>query len=240
MKPWLGRRILRALLPKGAALRLRQEWIARQIAKGGGHLENEIFILPQLVQSTDVCWDIGANAGMYTVALSKLARKVIAFEPVPHNFSTLQQATTLAGLPNVELHRLAISDRPGRARFSVPVDQGFYGGYYMAALHDEGELEVEADTIDGLIAKGFAEPHFIKCDVEGAEARVVNGAKALIARRPPIWLLESLDGGVLPLMESLGYTAHVRTADNTLTRVSASRPDVRNYIFRVSSPASTA
>jgi FkbM family methyltransferase len=231
MKPWLGRRILRALLPKSAALRLRQEWIARQIARGGSHLEAEVFILPQLVQRTDVCWDIGANAGMYTVALSKLARKVIAFEPVPHNFSTLQQATKLAGLPNVELHRMAISDQRGRARFSVPVDQGFYGGYYMAGFHEQGELEVEADTIDGLIAKGFEEPDFIKCDVEGAEARVIRGAKALIARRRPIWLLESLDGSALSLMESMGYAAHVRTADNTLARVSASRTDVRNYIF---------
>jgi len=231
MEPFPGRRLLRALLPKSVALRLRQEWIARQIAKGGGHLEADIFLLPQLVKPTDVCWDIGANAGMYTVALSKLARAVVAFEPVPHNFATLREVKRLAKLPNVELHQLAISDAKGHARFSVPVNQGFYGGYYMAAFHDQGELEVETETIDSLVSQGAVEPDFIKCDVEGAEIRVVEGARQLILRRPPIWLLETFDSNVLSLLESLGYTAFVRASDNTLTEAEGLRIDCRNYIL---------
>lgn len=231
MKPFPGRRLLRALLPRAVALRLRQEWIARQIAKGGGHLENEVLLLSHLVKPGDVCWDIGANAGMYTVPLSKLARRVFAFEPVPHNFSTLRQVVKRAGLSNVELHRLAISDAVGGARFSVPVEQGFYGGYYMAAFHEQGELEVEVETIDHLIAHGVAEPDFIKCDVEGAEVKVIEGARALIKRRPPVWLLETFDEHVLSLMESLGYTTYIRAPDNTLAVAGGLRSDYRNYIF---------
>jgi FkbM family methyltransferase len=226
-----ARRLLRRLLPKPVALRLRQEWIARTVAAGGGHLEGEVFVLPTLVKPGDVCWDIGANAGMYTVALSKLARQVIAFEPVPHNFDTLRQATRLARLTNVELHAMAISDSRGRARFSVPVEQGFYGGYYMAAFHDTGELEVATETVDSLIAQGLAEPDFIKCDVEQAEERVVNGSRDLIRRRPPIWLLEALEPPLVSLMESLGYVTYIRAADNTLCRASGWRDDYRNYIF---------
>jgi len=230
MKPWLGRRILRALLPRPVALRLRQEWLARQVARGKGHREGEIQLLPQLVKPTDVCWDIGANTGTYTIALSRLASKVVAFEPVPHSFNTVRQVTKLAGLHNVELHRLAMSDVKGHARFSVPAE-GFYGGFYLAAFDDQGDLDVETDTIDGVIAQGAADPDFIKCDVEGAETRVIEGARRLLARRRPIWLLETFDATVLPLMESFGYTTHARSADNTLTRVSEFSERSRNYIF---------
>jgi FkbM family methyltransferase len=230
MKPWLGRRILRRVLPKSVALRLRQEWLARQVASGKGHREGEIELLPQLVKPDFVCWDIGANTGTYTIALSRLAARVIAFEPVPHSFATVRQVVALAHLRNVELHTLAMSDMKGRARFSVP-SEGFYGGYYLASFDDAGELEVETDTIDGLIGRGVPEPDFIKCDVEGAEKRVIAGARGLLARRTPGWLLETFDPTVLPLMESFGYATHVRTAGNTLKRVSAFDERSRNYVF---------
>jgi FkbM family methyltransferase len=227
----VGRRILRAILPKSIALRLRQEWIARRVAGGKAHIENEVTLLPQFVGSSSVCWDIGANVGMYTVALSPLARRVIAFEPVPHSLGTLRQVIRLAGLKNVDVHALALSDATGTARFSVPVNQGFYGGYYIAAFHDQGELEVRTSSIDALIRDGLPEPDFIKCDVEGAETQVINGARGLLSRARPVWLLETFEPSVLPLMESLGYAAHIRTPDNTLARVSAVRDDCRNYIF---------
>jgi FkbM family methyltransferase len=230
MKPWLGRRILRRLLPKPLALRLRQEWLARQVAGGKGHREGEIDLLPQLVTPDSICWDIGANTGTYTIAMSRLAAKVIAFEPVPHSFATVREVVGLARLQNVELHTVAMSDVRGHARFSVP-SEGFYGGYYLASFDDAGELEVETDTIDGLIERGLPEPDFIKCDVEGAEKRVIAGARGLVARRRPIWLLETFDPSVLPLMESFGYTTHVRTAGNTLKRVSAFDERSRNYVF---------
>ena len=189
----LGRRILRAILPKGVALRLRQEWIARRVAGGRAHIENEVKLLPQFVGSSSVCWDIGANVGMYTVALAPLARRVIAFEPVPHSLGTLRQAIRLAGLKNVDVHALAMSDTTGTARFSVPVNQGFYGGYYIAAFHEEGELEVRTSTIDALIRGGLPAPDFIKCDVEGAETQVINGARDFLSRARPVWLLETFE-----------------------------------------------
>jgi FkbM family methyltransferase len=163
--------------------------------------------------------------------MAKLAREVVAFEPVPHNFSTLRQAVGLARLSNVRLETIAVSDAAGHARFSVPVDQGFYGGFYMAAFHDHGELEVETDTVDRLVTRGFPEPDFIKCDVEGAEIRVIEGAKAVIARRKPVWLLETFDAAVLHRMQSLGYAAHVRTSENALIVVDGLREGYRNYIL---------
>jgi FkbM family methyltransferase len=223
------RRALRAVLPRPLALRLRREWLARRVVRGKGYKERDVDLLPQLLKPTDICWDIGANSGTYTAPMARLAAQVFAFEPVPHNFEILDAVKKLGRLHNVTARRLAISDVSGTARMSIPAD-GFYGGYYMAALDDGGTLEVQTATVDGLIADGVPEPDFIKCDVEGAEARVVHGAQSVIARRHPIWLLETFEDAVLALMESQGYSAHVHAEDGRIVRVGA-RTEARNYLF---------
>jgi FkbM family methyltransferase len=225
----IARRILRALLPRPIALFARRHWLARRVAAGTGNEERDVQLLPQLVRPTDVCWDIGANSGMYTIPLSRLCSKVFAFEPVPHNLDILRLATRIARAGNVVIRGLAISDANGQARMTVPV-HGFYGGFYLAGLNAAGNLPVTTATIDSLIASGLPAPDFIKCDVEGAEDRVINGARALIAARHPIWLLETFDESVLTLMASLGYTARVYTEDSRLVAVTR-RTDARNYIF---------
>jgi FkbM family methyltransferase len=182
------RRAMRHLLPQAVSLRLRREWLGRRVGAGKGHFEDDVRLLKTYVNPADVCWDIGANTGTYTLHLSRLASKVFAFEPVPHNLDILQDVKRRAQLENVVISRLALSDRVGRGTMTIPVD-GFYGGFYLARLDAAGELEIETSTIDALIASGVPEPDFIKCDVEGAESRVLDGARALIARRRHIWLL---------------------------------------------------
>src|SRR5262249_49840783 len=90
--------------------------------------------------------------------------------------------------------------------------------------------DVELSTVDALIANGVPEPDFIKCDVEGAESRVIAGARDLIARRHPTWLLETFEDEVLTQLCSLGYDAHVRDSHGRLVPVTA-RVDERNYWF---------
>ena len=226
----IARRFLRRLLPQRVALRLRREWLARQIAVGKGpHFENDIPLLQSFVKPTDVCWDIGANAGTYTLHLSRLAAQVIAFEHVPHNLEILRDLTKRAQLTNVVVRPLALSDEVGRAKMAVPVE-GFYGGFYMASFHRDGPFDVATSTIDALIAEGVPEPDFIKCDVEGAEHLVLDGAQALLARRHPIWLLETFRDDIVPRMLSLGYTAHSRDSHDRLVEVT-SRVRERNYWF---------
>jgi FkbM family methyltransferase len=223
------RRTLRRLLPRSVALQIRRAWLGRRIAGGKGHFEDDVPLLETYVNSTDICWDIGANNGTYTLHLSKLARKVFAFEPVPHSAAILQDVKRLASLDNVVVSGVALSDRVGRAKMTVPVD-GFYGGFYLARLDRAGELDVELSTVDALIASGIPEPDFIKCDVEGAESNVIAGARELIARRHPIWLLETFDDDVVTLLRSLGYDAFVRDEHNRLVEVLV-RVHERNYWF---------
>ena len=218
------------MLPAPVALFMREIWIARQVVAGRAHLETDVAVLDTFVSPSDVCWDIGANSGTYTLALAKLAREVLAFEPVPHNERILRRVKDLARLSNVQIETCAVSDRGGPARMSVPTE-GFYGGYYMASLDNKGSVIVQTATVDGLIAEGLKEPDFIKCDAEGAEARIVNGARGLIARRPPIWLLETFEDDLFDLMHSLGYTAYLCTPSREIVPAPRRLASDRNYWF---------
>jgi len=221
--------MMRRLLPRAVSLRIRREWLSRQISSGKGHFEDDIPLLAQFVKPSDVCWDIGANTGTYTLHLSRLASTVLAFEPVPHNFDILQDVVKRAGLANVVARRIALSDTVGRAAMRVPTE-GFYGGFYLARFDEIGDVDVETTTIDALIAEGAPEPDFIKSDVEGAERLVLAGARSLIARRPPIWLLETFEDGIVELVRSFGYSAYSRDQDNRLVEVTT-RVRERNYWF---------
>ncbi|MFI5179075.1 MAG: FkbM family methyltransferase, partial [Vicinamibacterales bacterium] len=148
---------MRRLLPRTVALRLRREWLGRRIAAGKGDFEDDIALLKDYVKPTDVCWDIGANSGTYTLHLSRLAARVYAFEPVPHNFQILQDVKRRARLDNVVTRRLALSDTVGRSRMAIPVE-GFYGGFYLAGFDEAGPMEVTTSTIDALVAEGVPEP----------------------------------------------------------------------------------
>jgi FkbM family methyltransferase len=220
---------MRRTLPKSLSLRLRREWLSRRIAAGKAHFEDDVPLLSLYVKPTDVSWDIGANSGTYTLHLSRLTSQVFAFEPIPHNVDILRDVVRRADLRNVTISRIALSDRVGHARMTVPVN-GFYGGFYLAQLADHGELDVELSTVDTLIAAGVPEPDFIKCDVEGAELRVLAGARTLIARRHPVWLLETFENDAVDLLRSWGYSAFVRDEQNRLVEVKA-RVHERNYWF---------
>jgi FkbM family methyltransferase len=226
----IARRLLRRLLPQKVALRLRREWLARQVASGTGpQFEDDIPLLKTFVKPTDICWDIGANSGTYTLHLSRLAAQVFAFEPVPHSFDILRDVIKHTRLTNVVARSLALSDKVGRAQMAIPVE-GFYGGFYLASLDAGGSLDVATSTIDALIADGVPEPDFIKCDVEGAEHLVLDGARSLLARRHAIWLLETFREDVVLRMLSLGYSAHSRDSRNRLVEVTGLVPE-RNYWF---------
>src|SRR5262245_29811177 len=99
----IARRVLRRVLPETLSLRVRREWLARRIVAGRAYIENDVPLLPRYVKPTDVCWDIGANTGTYTLHLSRLARQVFAFEPVPHNLDILRDVKRRAGLENVTI-----------------------------------------------------------------------------------------------------------------------------------------
>lgn len=178
--------------------------------------EPELAILTELLPRDGIAVDVGANQGVYAYALADIVEKVIAFEPNP-DYARFAR-WMLRG--RAEVHEMALSDRPGRAPFYVPLsDEGevlFLAGNLKRThshFRNMNSFEVEVRTLDHF---DFKRVRFIKADVEGSEREVLDGARSTIGRDRPIILLELLSGThedpgahAAAICESFGYDAFI-------------------------------
>lgn len=180
-------------------------------------------IMRHLVGPGDVAVDAGANRGVYTVLLARRVGRggrVHAVEPFPDNVRMLREAT--ARRPQVVVHGAALSDHAGVATLFVPV-QGGHPIHALATLvpphAGDGveyvETPVDVRTLDELVDRDRDRVAFVKCDVEGHEQALLEGASTMIARARPHVLVEieqrHLDRPmqeVLELIEGWGYEGH--------------------------------
>ncbi len=189
MNPWLELPLARA--PGAYAWLVRRR---RQV-----NLEKLSFLA--LVERGDVVFDVGANQGFYTLLFSHLVGRrgqVHAFEPVAATFAVLAaQVARRPRLGNVTLNRCAVAERAGETAIHVPDDDPAqaslvrHGGSSWAthaAVHSEPVVVTTLD--DYLRARAAPPPELVKCDAEGAELRILEGAAEMLRRRPPLLHLE--------------------------------------------------
>lgn len=83
----------------------------------GGYERAERRLLRYVLREGGTAVDVGANIGFYTVLMADLVGRegrVVAFEPSPGCFTTLQRNVVTAHLPQVVIHRVN-SARTGSA-----------------------------------------------------------------------------------------------------------------------------
>ncbi len=82
----------------------------------------------------------------------------------------------------IEIHKLAIADKEGMLFFHVDEGESI-----DSALSEEGEIKVQATSLDAFFAPGKKrhQPTFIKMDIEGAEVEALEGAKSIISKCLP-------------------------------------------------------
>lgn len=162
---------------------------------------DEVKIMSRFVRAGDVAFDIGANVGLHSILMSRLVGpqgKLFAFEPNAELLPAL--GYTIAQLGNAKLHPIALSNKDAESPLFVPPDDS------VASLADwtvaspvysqDGPSHVVTCSerrMDDLIETGtIPQPDFIKCDVEGGELQVFQGArKALDRVDAPIILFEA-------------------------------------------------
>jgi FkbM family methyltransferase len=154
----------------------------------------------QQVQPGDTVVDIGASLGLFTLIAARRAGpggRVFAFEPSRREAAYLERNVRLNGLTNVSVIKAAVADAAGTAPLAIATDGGLNS--LSANAHPEQHIEawetVETITLDAFVAEhGVSRVHFVKLDVEGAEASVLDGAVQLLrGARPPVILCEFCD-----------------------------------------------
>lgn len=179
-------------------------------------------VLRQWVRPKTVVVDVGANVGFFTVQFASWVSdggKVIAVEPESLNYSRLQEAVSRAGFTGVvETIQAALADHAGEG--SLEINPHHPGDHKLST---QG-VKVTLSTIDDLLAaRGWPEVSLIKIDVQGAEAKVVAGARQTIEKFRPVLFLEVDDKllqnygtsakDLLTYFATHGYSIHKRFGD---------------------------
>jgi FkbM family methyltransferase len=158
--------------------------------------------------------DVGANIGFFTVRFARWAGiggRVVAIEPEADNLRMLrQQLLKNREGASVEVIEGVAADHPGILQLVVNPDH--------PADHRIGAIgvPVRAWTIDEVLAaRNWPQVSLIKIDVQGAEVRVLRGARETIRRFHPALFVEVDDQALLEAghsadilldeIETLGY-----------------------------------
>jgi FkbM family methyltransferase len=165
-----------------------------------GHFETELArALTKVVRPGDVFLDIGANVGWHTLNLLTNREDILiaySVEPQQRNFDLLMRGVHANNLAiRCDARRLAVASERGKVtlkRFKG-LDSMHTSAYPLGDLPYDEE-EVASETVDGLMDTFKKLPAVIKCDVEGSELGVLQGAHQTLSGRkgtPPIWFLEA-------------------------------------------------
>lgn len=139
-------------------------------------------MIAQRLQPGDVCIDVGANIGYYTLLSSAEVGAngiVVAIDALPSNFAELQRnLSNNAGTENVRAINRAVSDQAGVLEVYAGPEHN--AGLATTAPGNRHELRREA-TIPAapldelLMEEEMHRARVLKIDVEGAEASVIAG-----------------------------------------------------------------
>jgi FkbM family methyltransferase len=224
------------------------------------YVESELLGLAGVVGPGSVCLDVGAAAGLYSLALSQLAGpggEVHSIEPLTFAHPVWRRVLNSQGCANVRYYNLALGSEAGSGVMSVPsgryahvTGRSFLAGKASGlgsnsefASHED--VPVAVDTIDALIERtGVTRLDFIKIDTEGGELHVLQGGERTIKEFRPAILVEiearhTARYGYAPedLVDWLierGYTMYAwQHGWQAVGRVTE---DGRNYLFRAGGP----
>jgi FkbM family methyltransferase len=147
-----------------------------------GNYEMEVQnALKRLLRPGDVFYDVGANAGFFSLLAAKLVGPtgtVISFEPLPENIQSIREQMALNSAPNWQLVTTAMGGREGTASFSYRPGQNSMA-HLGECSRDEVTITVEVSTLDRFITS-HPPPTVLKMDIEGAETEAFQGASILL------------------------------------------------------------
>lgn len=147
-----------------------------------------IAMLPEIIESDSVVYDLGANIGLYSRRFLDIAKNgyVYCFEPNPVAMHYLAHNLTLMGASNYLIMPLAISDHSGTIDLVLNPDNHTLGTSFFQKRGIR--IHVSAISLDEAIERyGLRAPTVVKMDIEGGEVVAIKGMlKTLANYRPKV------------------------------------------------------
>lgn len=153
--------------------------------------KKETDVIRKLVNSEDICIDVGANFGYYTVLMAKYGKEVHAFEPLTHTCKILQENISLNECCNVITNELALDKTESEKEIFLP-DIGISGSFKLHRYKKSfKKFVIRTVSLDKYAADlDLTSIDFIKADIEGAELLMLEGGSSVLAKFKPILFLE--------------------------------------------------
>ena len=205
----LGDRVLLGKTLGGSKMALSmQDSHHRRIYFYGEYEPATTALFRRLVTPGSTVFDVGANAGYFSLLSCQLGAVVRSFEPNPNVRAMLERSASLQS-SDIEIVAAACSDHEGTLPLylSNPTNTGASSLTRPTANH----VDVDLIALDDYARRTDARPDLIKIDVEGHEYEVLVGARGLLETIRPTVIAEvgeSKRGEVIGLMEGYRYAPH--------------------------------
>jgi FkbM family methyltransferase len=201
--------------PSGSPIALLMaDYQHRHLYFFAGDYEPDVSALfSALVKPGDTVFDVGANAGYFSLLARDLGAHAFAFEPNPVALTLMRRSIAADG-HGVTLIASACSDRDGIATL-YPHSLDNTG---MSSVTKPGARAVRVTTVtlDDFTARRGLTPTLLKIDVEGHELAVIAGATRILRDVRPVAVVETARDETFGVMSALGYAAHRITRNGTL------------------------
>ncbi len=163
---------------------------------------NEMLFMLHFLTESDVFFDIGANAGSYSLLAGGISKcKVYSFEPVLQTRKRLIENLKLNDLPTNFVQSCALGASQGKVKLTKSLDAI---NHVIRASEDSHVNSVKMRTLDSY-AKVVG-VSLIKIDVEGYEMEILRGAKDFLKQST----LKAL------IIETNGETQHYGSSNSEL------------------------
>lgn len=151
-------------------------------------------VLTKIIQKNMTVYNIGANLGFFTLALSQIVGSkglVVAFEPNHSVRERLIEHLHLNGVEHfVQVEEFALSDFDGKAEFSLSLNEGRGRFEDLPDVKPGHAIQVPCKSLDTYISEKGSSPDVILMDVEHAEGRVLRGMTKTLKDCRPIIIIE--------------------------------------------------